>query len=110
VAAFEAAGIQFIPSQEHVTGCGVAFRWDVSQNDDKKKTVEKAKKSTDGMEAHTWDDGFEDFATDQFAAPYIISISDDDRAVLRQSFAECPDAWNKLSDRAKAIYRRELNI
>ena len=63
-----------------------------------------------GVEARAWDDDFEDFATDQPVTPYIIPISDTDRAILRQRFAEYPDDWNKLSDRAKSVYRRELDL
>jgi hypothetical protein len=61
------------------------------------------------MEASSWDDDFEDFVSDQPVAPYIIPISDDDRANLRQYFADT-ERWNKLSDRAKAVYRRELGL
>lgn len=106
----EAAGIVFQSPQDGVIGVGVALKWGVDTKLNLGGEDKVANNQGSGVSTAPWDDDFEDFANDQLAAPYIIPISDGDRAILRQRFAECPDAWNKLSDRAKAVYRRELNM
>jgi transcriptional regulator with XRE-family HTH domain len=105
---FEAAGIEFIGNDGN-GGIGVRMR-DGFEAITRTATREgRSTSSEGGVEASSWDYDFEDFATDQPVAPYFIPISDADRANLRQYFAD-PERWNKLSDRAKAVYRRELGL
>ncbi|MEJ2229491.1 MAG: hypothetical protein P8Y67_15030, partial [Alphaproteobacteria bacterium] len=87
------------------------FKWGVPATSIRSRQTsnDAAGKFDEGLDAHTWDDDFEDLASDQPVAPYIIPISDADRAILRQHFAD-PVRWNKLSDRAKAVYSRELDL
>ncbi len=107
----EEAGLVFISAEEGLGGPGVRLKWGVPEpllaGADGTHT---GTSSEGGVEAGSWDDDFEEFASDQPVTPYIIPISDTDRAILRQRFAEHPDTWNKLSDRAKAVYRRELGL
>jgi hypothetical protein len=105
-------GIRFIEPEEGITGLGVAFKWGAKPigNTMGEQDAATTGKNGEVLDAHVWDDDFDDFTSDQPAVPYIISISDTDRAILRQRFAEHPDAWNKLSDRAKAVYSRELGL
>jgi hypothetical protein len=73
-------------------------------------TGERRSNSGKGIvEASVWADDFEAFDADQPIVPYVIPISDADRANLCQYFTD-PVRWNKLSDRAKAVYRRELGL
>jgi transcriptional regulator with XRE-family HTH domain len=106
---FEEVGIQFLDAVESGDGVGVRIRAGFQEITRTATGEGRSNSGEGGVEAHSWED-FDDFTSDQPVVPYIIPISDSDRAILRQRFAECPEAWNKLSDRAKAVYSRELNI
>jgi transcriptional regulator with XRE-family HTH domain len=106
---FETAGIEFQEAIEGGKGVGVRIRTGFQEITRTATGEGRSTSGGGGMEASSWDDDFDDFAPDHPVEPYIIPISDADRANLRQYFAD-PERWNKLSDRAKAVYRRELGL
>ena len=111
VEALEKAGVEFTNPVENTHGSGVRFKWGLEEERQRSlpSNDDASSKSNKGFSTSPWDDDFEDFATDQPVAPYFIPISDADRAILRQHFSD-PERWKKLSDRAKAVYRRELGL
>ena len=108
--ALESAGIVFLDGVTGEYQPTAALRWGVKSVDPTTKQTNDDAGGQSGSELSSaaWDD-FDDFASDQPVTPYIIPISDADRANLRQHFAD-PERWNKLSDRAKAVYRHELGL
>jgi transcriptional regulator with XRE-family HTH domain len=111
--ALENAGIVFLDGVVGEYEPTAALRCGVKSADTKSELAnnDASNEPSKDFSSAAWDDfdDFDDFASDQPVTPYIIPISDADRANLRQHFAD-PERWNKLSERAKSVYRRELGL